>query len=363
MEKKFSLDVHTSFMSRALELARKGRCKVSPNPMVGCVIAKDGEIIGEGYHEQFGAPHAEVMAIKNVRMNPVDSIAYVNLEPCCITGKTPPCTNVFKESGISEVFIGMLDPNPEVNGKGVKELEKNGIITHVGIMEKESNKLNRGFSKWITKKLPFIIAKVAQTHDGYMGVNSETSIWITGDVSKRHTHVLRSEVDAILIGRQTALIDNPSLTVRKIEGVNPKRVILDTNRKLPLSLEIFNDNKAETLVLCSEDSFNKTKTNFCTYLPVKEKNNSLSPYYILKALAEEGITSILIEGGQAVLHSFMSEDLIDQIYIYTSPEKLEGADLINPLELSRTWSVIDEESLGRDTLIIAEKGVKCLQEL
>ena len=350
-------------MSRALELARKGRCRVSPNPMVGCVIVKDGEIIGEGYHEQFGDPHAEVMAIKNVRLNPADSIAYVNLEPCCIKGKTPPCTNVFKESGISEVFIGMLDPNPEVNGKGVKELEKNGIIAHVGIMEKESNRLNQGFSKWITKKLPFVIAKVAQTHDGYMGVNSETSIWITGAVSKRHTHILRSEVDAILIGRQTALIDNPSLTVRKVEGFNPRRVILDTNRKLPLSLEIFNDNKAETLVLCSEDGFNKTKTHFCTYLPVKEKNDSLSPYHILKALAEEGITSILIEGGQAVLHSFISEDLIDQICIYTSSEKLEGADLINPLELSKAWSVIDEESLGRDTLIIAEKGVKCLQEL
>jgi diaminohydroxyphosphoribosylaminopyrimidine deaminase/5-amino-6-(5-phosphoribosylamino)uracil reductase len=230
-------------------------------------------------------------------------------------------------------------------------------------MEKESNRLNQGFSKWITKKLPFVIAKVAQTHDGYMGVNSETSIWITGNVSKRHTHILRSEVDAILIGRQTALIDNPSLTVRKVKGVNPRRVILDTNRKLPLSLKIFNDNKAETLVLCSEGVFNKTKTHFCTYLPVKEKNDSLSPYYILKALAKEGITSVLIEGGQAVLHSFISEDLIDQIYIYTSSEKLEGGNLINPLELSKDWSVIDEESLGGDTLIIAEKGVKCLPEL
>ena len=247
--------------------------------------------------------------------------------------------------------------------KGVPLLAAAALYQDALIEQKESMKLNQGFSKWITKKLPFVIAKVAQTHDGYMGVNSETSIWITGDVSKRHTHVLRSEVDAILIGRQTALIDNPSLTVRKVKGVNPRRVILDTNRKLPLSLEIFNDNKAETLVLCSEDGFNKTKTHFCTYLPVKEKNDSLSPYHILKALAEEGITSILIEGGQAVLHSFMSEDLIDQIYIYTSPEMLESADLKNPLDLSEEWLVVKKESLGEDTLLIAEKEAECLQEL
>ena len=138
MQKKFNLDIHTSFMSRALELAKKGRGRVSPNPMVGCVLVKHGKIIGEGYHKEFGAPHAEVMAIKNARTNPTDSIAYVNLEPCCVTGKTPPCTNIFKEHGISEVFIGMLDPNPKVNGNGIKELEKNKIITHVGIKQKES---------------------------------------------------------------------------------------------------------------------------------------------------------------------------------------------------------------------------------
>jgi diaminohydroxyphosphoribosylaminopyrimidine deaminase/5-amino-6-(5-phosphoribosylamino)uracil reductase len=362
MENNYSLNIHELFMSRALELASKGRGKVSPNPMVGCVLVKNGEIIGEGYHKEFGGPHAELMAIRNSRMDPIDSVAYVNLEPCCITGKTPPCTSTLKENGISEVYIGMLDPNSEVNGKGVEELENTGILTHVGVLEDESSRLNQGFYKWTTQGLPFVIAKVAQTLDGYMGVNAGTSTWITGDISKTHTHVLRSKVDAVLIGRQTALIDNPSLTVREVPGKNPIRVILDTNRTLPLHLKVFNDKKAKNIVLCSESKFNKSKTHFCQHIPVKEQNKKLSPIHILKALAEEGITSLLIEGGQAVLSSFILKNLIDQIYIYTSPNKLEGAELKNPLELSEEWSVIEEDTLGEDTLKIVEKGVKCLQE-
>ena len=350
-------------MSRSLELARKGRGKVSPNPMVGCVLVKDGEIIGEGCHGKFGGPHAEIMAFRNSRKDPVDSIVYVNLEPCCISGKTPPCTNALIENGISEVFIGILDPNSEVNGKGVEELEKAGIVVHVGIMEDESFRLNQAFNKWITMGLPWVIAKVAQSANGYMGLDSDTSIWLTGDESRKHTHTLRSEVDAVLIGRQTALIDNPHLTVREIGGENPKRVILDTNRTLPLSLNIFQDKKAETIVLCSENRFTQSKTHLCNYLPVKEENNKLSPLHSLKTLAGQGITSVLVEGGQEVLHTYISENLIDQIYIYTSPEKLDGANLKNPFQLSDEWSIIEELSLGQDTLIIAKKGVECLQEL
>ena len=363
MDNIFTIDIHEAFMSRALELARKGRGKVSPNPMVGCILVKDGEMIGEGYHEEFGGPHAEIMALRNSRKDPMDSIAYINLEPCCISGKTPPCTNALIENGISEVFIGTLDPNPDVNGKGVEELEKAGIVVHVGIMEDESFRLNQAFNKWITMGLPWVIAKVAQSVNGYMGLDSDTSIWLTGDESRKHTHTLRSEVDAVLIGRQTALVDNPYLTVREMGGENPKRVILDTNRTLPLSLNIFQDKKAETIVLCSENRFTQSKTHFCNYLPVKEENNKLSPLHSLKTLAGQGITSVLVEGGQEVLHSYISENVIDQIYIYTSPEKLDGANLKNPIQLSDEWSNIEEVSLGEDTLIIAKKGTECLQEL
>ena len=363
MDSILTTNMHELFMSRAIELAKQGRGHVSPNPMVGCVLVLDGDIIGEGYHEQFGGPHAEVMAMSNARKDPVDGIAYVNLEPCCTTGKTPPCTAALVENGISEVYVGMLDPNPEMNGKGVEALEKAGIMVHVGILEKEANRLNQSFNKWITHKMPWVIAKVAQSANGYMGLDSETSIWLTGDVSRTHAHTLRSEVDAVLIGRQTALIDDPSLTVREVSGENPKRIIMDTNRTLPLSLNIFNDKKAETYVLCSDKRFSKTKTHFCQYLPVREENNILSPIHVLESLAKEGITSILIEGGQKILESFLSADVIDQIFIYTAPDILNDAHLKNPIQLSDEWIVFEEEKLGEDTLVIAEKGVECLQEL
>ena len=356
-------NIHELFMSRAIELAKQGRGYVSPNPMVGCVLVKDGDIIGEGYHEEFGGPHAEIMSLRNARKNPLDSIAYINLEPCCTIGKTPPCTTALIENGISEVYVGMLDPNPDVNGKGVEALEKSGIMVHVGILEEEAGKLNQAFNKWITKGMPWVIAKVAQSADGYMGINSETSVWLTGDISQTHAHTLRAEVDAVLIGRQTALIDDPSLTVREVRGENPKRIIMDTNRTLPLSLNIFNDKKADTYVLCSDKRFTKTKTHFCQYLPVREENNKISPVHALKILAEEGISSVLIEGGKEILGSFLSANVIDQIFIYTAPGKLDNAHLKNPIQLSEEWLVTEQENLGEDTLIIAEKGVECLQEL
>ena len=361
MENIFNINIHESFMSIALKNASKGRGKVSPNPMVGCVLVKDGEIISEGYHQEFGGPHAEVMAIRNARKDPVDSIAYVNLEPCCISDKTPPCTSALIENGISEVYIAMLDPNPKVNGKGVEELNKAGVLTHVGVLEEEAIKLNQGFSTWISTNKPFVIAKVAQTASGYMGISSDSSVWITGESAIEHTHILRSNVDAVLIGRQTAFIDNPSLTVRNVEGINPKRIILDTNRTLPLDLNIFNDKEAENIVLCSKTRFNNSQTHFCKYIAVKEHNSLLSLKSVLEAIAKEGITSLLIEGGSRVLDSFQSENLINKIYMYTSSRELEDANLKNPLVLSNEWTIIKEESLGDDTLMVAEKGEECLQ--
>ena len=168
MDNLFTIDVHEAFMSHALELARQGRGKVSPNPMVGCVLVKDGEIIGEGYHKEFSGFHAEVFAFKNARKDPLDATAYVSMEPCCITGKTPPCTDILIHNSISEIYISMLDPNPEINGKGVEALEKAGITVHVGVMGEEAEKLNRPFKKWITKGMHWVIAKVAQTSGGYI---------------------------------------------------------------------------------------------------------------------------------------------------------------------------------------------------
>ena len=363
MDNIFKIDIHESFMSRALELAKQGRGHVSPNPLVGCVLVKDGEIIGEGYHEKFGGAHAEVSAINNARKDPLDAIVYVTLEPCFITGKTPPCTETLIHNSISAVYIGMQDPNPAINGKGIEALEKAGITVHVGVMAEEAEKLNRPFTKWVTIGMPWVIAKVAQTAGGYMSIDSKTSIWITGKEAQGHNHMLRSQVDAILIGRQTAEVDNPSLTVREVLGNNPKRIILDTNRTLPFNLKIFQDHEAETIVFCSAKRFNRSRTNACEYIPVEEENGKLSIKQILKSLAEEGITSVLVEGGHQVLQSFSATNFIDQIYIYTSPQNLDNASLKNPIQLSSEWIVMDELSLGKDQLIIAEKEVECLQVL
>ncbi|SVE60874.1 uncharacterized protein METZ01_LOCUS513728, partial [marine metagenome] len=229
----------------------------------------------------------------------------------------------------------------------------------VGVMGEESEKLNRPFTKWITTGVPWVITKVAQTADGYMGIDSKTSVWFTSEESRKHSHRLRSQVDAILIGRQTAQVDNPSLTVRKVLGNNPKRVILDTNRTLPLSLNIFQDKKAETIVLCSKTRFHRSETPACQFIPVKEENGKLVPKHVLKTLATEGITSVLIEGGHDVLSSFNTADVIDQIYIYTAAYDLANASLKNPIQLSDEWTVMDEMALGEDQLIMAEKGVVC----
>ena len=364
MSNNFQYNVHESFMARALELSKAGLGFVSPNPLVGCILVKDGQVIGEGFHEEYGGPHAEVMAYKNSIEDPVDSTMYVTLEPCCFEGKTPACTRFIIENGIREVYISIKDPNPKVSGKGISELEKYGVKVHIGLLKKECEWLNRGYIKWITKNKPWVIAKAAQSENNFLGLNSKSKINITGNEAKIHSHELRKNVDAIMIGRQTALIDNPQLTVRHVSGKNPDRIILDTNRKLPLTLNIFNDNEAKTIVLCSNVNFEESQTSFAKFIPVLEnRDGKLSVYSILDVLAKEGICKILIEGGAELLDSFNKEGLIDEIYLYTSSQKLDNANLKNPLAINDVWDIQEELDLGDDSLIIATRKVECLQEL
>jgi diaminohydroxyphosphoribosylaminopyrimidine deaminase/5-amino-6-(5-phosphoribosylamino)uracil reductase len=331
--------------------------------MVGCVLVHDGQIIGEGYHEEFGGPHAEVMAYKNAIKDPVDATVYVTLEPCSIQGKTPPCAQFLIENSAAEVYIAMLDPNPEINGIGVKTLRNAGIKVKTGILQEEAEWLNRGFTKFMTEGRPWVIAKAAQSANGFLGINSESQTWITGEESKEHSHKLRAHVDSIMVGRQTALIDDPQLTVRKVAGKNPIRIIVDTNRKLPLTLKVFRDHRAQTLVLCSNARFERSRTSFCDYVPVTEdEDGQLEPYSILSALTNEGVTSVLIEGGANLLRTFYDKDLIDEIYLYTSTEELENASLTNPIRISEDWDVKESKRLGEDSLVIAQRKVKCLQE-
>ena len=363
MDTFYTFDIHEAYMSRALELARQGQGKVSPNPMVGCVLVKDGEIIGEGYHEVYGGPHAEVMAYKNAIKEPVDATVYVTMEPCSIHSKTPPCTKFLIENSASEVYVATLDPNPEVNGNGIAELIHAGIHVKTGILTEEADSLNRGFTKIMKHGRPWVIAKAAQSANGFLGMDSDSQTWITGEVSKEHSHNLRAHVDAIMVGRQTALVDNPKLTVREVAGYNPQRIVVDTNRKLPLTLNIFRDHQAETKVLCSDARFERSRTSFCDFIPIKEGDDGqLEPGAILDTLAKEGITSVLLEGGAELLQSFNEAGLVDEIYLYTAPHNLEDANLENPLKISEDWNIKETLRLGDDTLIIAERKVECLQE-
>jgi len=348
-------------MSYVLELAQKGRGAVSPNPLVGCIIVKEGKIIGEGYHKKYGEHHAEVEAFNNCIEDPEGADLYVNLEPCSIHSKTPPCTEKIIHSGIKNVYIGIKDENPDINGSGIDELKRNNINVFEGILEGECREINFGFLNWITRKKPYVIAKVAQTKDGYIG-NSSKQLWITGEDSKKEVHILRSKIDAILVGRKTAELDNPSLTVREVSGPNPIRVVLDTTRKLSLNIKMFRDLESRNIVLCANDVFENSKTSFCEYIVVNKKDNNLDLNDVLTTLYKQGITSVLIEGGHDVLSSFVKEDLIDEIQLYTSNNLIDDMDINNPISIDENWDIVTQKKFNNDTLMIARKKILCLQE-
>lgn len=357
-----SLNIHEKYMYRALNLAKKGNGKVSPNPMVGCVIVKNGKIIGEGFHHEFGGDHAEVDAFKNCIHDPTDASLYVTLEPCSHIGKTGPCCNAIIENGIRDVYVSMLDPNEKVNGKGINFLKNSGINVECNILKNESEEINKGYLNWIKTKKPLVIGKIAQDSNGYIA-KAGSKVWITGSMSKQNTHKLRSEVDAILVGKNTVLIDNPELTVREVIGSNPKRIVLDTNRTLPYNFNLLNDREAETIIVCSNKKFQDSETSHCKYIAVNEVNQKLDLNDMLIRLGEQGITSLLVEGGAATIKSFLDADLIERFHLYTSSLKKDELNIKNPFVINDNWIVFNEKILDDDSVVILKKRVECLQEL
>ncbi|MEY3084328.1 MAG: riboflavin biosynthesis protein RibD [Bacteroidota bacterium] len=300
-------------MKRALSLAKLGLGKVAPNPMVGCVIVCNDKIIGEGYHKVFGGPHAEVNAIQQVKDQSLltESTAFVTLEPCAHFGKTPPCADLLIKSGVKKVVIGTRDSNPIVAGKGIEKLQKAGIEVVENIMEKECRELNRRFFTFHEKSRPYVILKWAQTLDGYLdkqrspdeiGIN-----WISGPETKSLVHKWRSEEQAILVGRNTIMNDNPSLTVRDYSGKNPIRVVIDSQLTIGNIKNVFSDD-AETLV------FNRIKNEkqaTIEWIKIQETSTD----NILKELFKRGIQSILVEGGSRTLQYFIIDNVWDEARI------------------------------------------------
>ena len=307
----------TLFMQRALELAERGKGQVRPNPLVGCVIVHNEKIIGEGYHQQYGGPHAEVHALASVvkpALLPYSTV-YVSLEPCSHRGKTPPCANLLIEKGIKSVVVATLDPNPLVAGKGVQLLQDAGIEVAVGLLEQEARWQNRRFFCQQEKYRPYLILKWAQTQDGFLARENFDSKWISGTQSRQLVHQWRGEEQAILVGKNTALHDNPRLDVREWTGSNPIRIVLDSKLELPANLQVF-DQQIPTL--CYNTLKNETLPNL-EWVKLPE----LSLEALLSDLQRRNIQSVLIEGGGHVLQQFLAAGLWDEARVFTSPITFE----------------------------------------
>lgn len=342
------LDNHRHFMQRALEISRLGRKSVSPNPIVGCVIVKNNKIIGEGYHKQFGGPHAEVMAIRNSTENVRGATAYITLEPCSHSGKTAPCSQLLIDAKLEKIYIGINDPNPLMAYSGVDHLEAAGIPTTLGILKTEIQYANRGFLKWIQNKIPWVIIKIAQSENGYISISAKQRTMITGKDVKREVHGLRAEVDAILIGRQTAMTDNPHLTVREFDGENPVRYVADTYGGLPKNLNIFRDSNAETRVFVSSKLFNSDVTSFSRNIAVNTTDKGIAPLDMLESMGKDGITSVLIEGGAQLVSSFLKENLVDEVWLYTATALTLQGNVKNPFQYNNKWDKKEERAVGPD---------------
>ncbi len=312
-------------MERCLRIASLGRGKVNPNPMVGCVIVKGEKIIGLGYHEEFGGPHAEVRALRQAGKRAAGSTVYVNLEPCSHHGKTPPCVSALIDAGVSHVVAASVDPNPRVRGKGFRQLRRAGIRVTTGILAQESKKLNEKFFFSMRSGLPFVGAKVAQTLDGRIADSGGRSKWITGKAARAYGHTLRAEYDAVMIGAETALSDDPLLTLRGAEGRNPIRVILDGRFRVKGSLKVFDTSKAPTIILTSASMLRRNRAKAVSLerrgVQVIGIRGPLvkSEVGILKVLAGFGITSVLIEGGSRTLGPFMARRLVHRVHCFIQP--------------------------------------------
>jgi len=329
MDKK----IDTQYIQRCFELARKGIGFVNPNPLVGSVITKNGKVIGEGFHEYYGGPHAEPNAILNSNQNLEGATLYCNLEPCCHTKKqTPPCVNAIIKNKIKRVVISNLDPNPNVSGNGIKILKEAGIIVDVGILEEEGRELNEVFFKFIQTNKPFVHIKLAQTLDGKIATSSGDSKWISNDSARKVVHKWRLQYDAVLIGRNTLSKDNPTLNIRMgidSKGKVPFRIVLGSIDKIDFSYNLFSDEWSHrTIIVTTPESFKlatntqleQLRENKIQVIIVKEKVNSFDLENLLEQLSDLKIASVLVEGGKSVITSFIDQKQYDKISFFICPK-------------------------------------------
>lgn len=332
-------------MQRAFELADRGLGKARPNPIVGCVIVHENSIIGEGWHEQYGGPHAEVNALSSVGDKEVlkNSIVYVTLEPCAHFGKTPPCADLLIHHRVKQVIIANTDPNPLVAGKGISKLRESGIDVITGVGEYKGRILNRRFLTFMEKQRPFIILKWAQTKDHFIARKNFDSKWISNELSRRLVHRWRAEEHAILVGTQTALSDNPQLTVRDWSGDNPVRIVIDKDMRLPTTHHLF-DQKTPTLCYTLSREDEQKNLSFIKLRPDQFEQQ------LINDLFRRQIQSVIIEGGSKTLESFITLGLWDEARVFTSPQVFGTGIEAPKLHAKR----VSEEQIGNDLLCFFE---------
>lgn len=340
------------YIRRCIELASNGLCNAAPNPMVGAVIVHNGKIIGEGYHARCGEGHAEVNAIRSVKYESLlkESTIYVSLEPCSHYGKTPPCADLIISKGIPRVVVGCIDPFSQVSGRGIKKLRDAGIDVTVGVLEDECKNLIRRFVTFNTQKRPYITLKWAESADGFIDTNRENGspVVLSTPITSMYVHKQRAEHKAILVGRKTALLDNPSLTTRNWYGANPLRLVIDRTLSLPSNLKLF-DHTTPTLVFTEKEKAVEENLEYITL----DFSKDILPQ-ILTVLYERKIQSLLVEGGTTLLQSFIDTELWDETFVEHSAKVL-GEGVKSPV--IHKGSVMETEM--RDGVCVSYYITKC----
>jgi len=352
---KQHFDVHDiQWMARALQLARRGKYATAPNPCVGCVFVKDGILLSEGWHEEFGGPHAEINALQNIaqKEDATGATVYVNLEPCAHQGKTPPCADALIAAKVQRVVVAMRDPNPLVSGQGIARLQAAGIVVDVGLLATEAKIVNASFLRWIQSKQPWVRLKSAMSFDGRTAMASGESKWITGVDARRDVQRLRAKSAAIITGIGTVLADDPALTVRDLDWpfgyTQPMRVILDSQLRIDLAAKILQNTKqGKVVIFTCDDKLEKQKkmsTLGVEVIKVPAVQGKVSIKAVLTWLGESGINEVLVEAGAQLTASFILQDLVDEMVVYVAPKLLGSkAKPLFDLPYSRLQEAVDLE--------------------
>jgi diaminohydroxyphosphoribosylaminopyrimidine deaminase/5-amino-6-(5-phosphoribosylamino)uracil reductase len=372
-----------NYMRQALQLAELGRKTVAPNPMVGCVIERDGKAVGYGWHKKAGLPHAEIEALRDVGDKAKGANVYVTLEPCCHYGRTLPCVNALIEAQVKSVHIAVCDPNPLVNGRGIKKLKQAGIEVYVGEGQEAAEKQNEVFFHYITTKRPFVIAKWAMSLDGRIATDCGHAKWITSEKARKHVHQTRRQMGAILVGVNTVIKDNPQLTVRLVNDCiskvhHPLRIVLDSTGRIPIDSKVLSvDLPGKTLIATTEKSKQSWRKKLleqdCEVLVLpKDQDGKVEIRALLDELGRREITSLFVEGGRETLTSFVEEGLVNKFHVYIAAKLIGGEKLTNPLlslgisDMSNAMQLTYEKYriLGDDIFIEAKLVRRniCLQE-